>query len=227
VSRYNIAYTKNSPDLKGLWNGAAWQQAAVLAINYFRPESSSHRPPTRARLLFDDAYLYGIFQVDDYYVRSVHTRFQGPTYLDSCVEIFMQPDPNQGYFNFEFNAGGALAVFYIRDSVRTESGFKSFTKLSETQGEQVGIFHSQPALIDPERVGALTWTLEFAIPLAVLAQYAEFPSALAGQTWHGNLFKCGDQTSHPHWASWAPVDELNFHLPRCFGELYFEGRASE
>ena len=36
------------------------------------------------------------------------------------------------------------------------------------------------------------------------------------------FFKCGDKTSHPHWASWNPVDELNFHLPRCFSEIIFE-----
>ena len=41
------------------------------------------------------------------------------------------------------------------------------------------------------------------------------------QAWRGNLYKCGDRTSHPHWAAWSPVDELNFHLPRCFGTLRF------
>jgi hypothetical protein len=30
-----------------------------------------------------------------------------------------------------------------------------------------------------------------------------------------------EENSHPHWAAWAPVDEFNFHLPRCFGELRF------
>ncbi|MCD6337129.1 MAG: hypothetical protein J7M01_02720, partial [Candidatus Marinimicrobia bacterium] len=37
----------------------------------------------------------------------------------------------------------------------------------------------------------------------------------------GNLYKCGDKTSHPHWASWSPIDKLNFHQPKHFGEFVF------
>ena len=41
--------------------------------------------------------------------------------------------------------------------------------------------------------------------------------------WRGNAFKCADETSHPHWASWAPIGEaLNFHAPGWFGDLDFE-----
>ncbi|MEW6117215.1 MAG: carbohydrate-binding family 9-like protein, partial [Nitrospirota bacterium] len=40
--------------------------------------------------------------------------------------------------------------------------------------------------------------------------------------WRANFYKCGDATSHPHWASWAPVEALNFHLPHCFGTICFE-----
>jgi hypothetical protein len=44
---------------------------------------------------------------------------------------------------------------------------------------------------------------------------------MSSQSWRDNFYKCGDQTSHPHWASWSPVDDLNFHLPRCFGTICF------
>jgi len=43
--------------------------------------------------------LCGLFRVEDRYVRSVHTRFGEPVYLDSCVEIFLQPRPDRGYLN--------------------------------------------------------------------------------------------------------------------------------
>jgi hypothetical protein len=43
---------------------------------------------------------------------------------------------------------------------------------------------------------------------------------VVGQRWRVNAFKCGDETSHPHWASWAPIGEaLNFHQPEYFGWL--------
>jgi hypothetical protein len=222
VSSYAIAFARHKPELKGMWTGCAWQQALPLEISQFRPESSDHHPRTQARLLYDETHLYGIFRVDDCYVRCVHTAFQDPTYLDSCVELFIQPDARAGYFNFEFNAGGALAVFYIHDATRTTDAFEAYSRLSALEGSQVEVFHSLPAVIEPEIGTPVSWTLEFSIPLAVLAKYVDFPTELAGQDWRGNLFKCGDGTSHPHWAAWCAVDELNFHLPHCFGGLHFE-----
>jgi hypothetical protein len=47
-----------------------------------------------------------------------------------------------------------------------------------------------------------------------------------GNLWRANFYKCGDDTSHPHWAAWSPVDELNFHLPRCFGRLGFAAQRT-
>jgi len=45
---------------------------------------------------------------------------------------------------------------------------------------------------------------------------------LAGTEWRANCFKCADETSHPHWASWAPIGEaLNFHQPQYFGVFHF------
>ena len=204
-----------------MWTGPAWMQAAPLDIAHFRPESSGHHPRTRARLLYDFNNLYGIFWVEDRFVRCVHSVFQDPTYLDSCVELFIQPDGGTGYFNFEFNAGGTLAVSFIRDATRTPDVFKSYSILTAAEGSQVGVYHSLPALVEPEINTPVEWTLEFCIPLDLLAHYSGSGSDLGGREWRGNLYKCGDDTSHPHWASWAEVDALNFHLPRCFGGLHF------
>jgi len=37
---------------------------------------------------------------------------------DSCVEFFIQPRPDAGYFNLEMNAGGAHLCCYIEDPAR-------------------------------------------------------------------------------------------------------------
>ncbi|MEW6488453.1 MAG: carbohydrate-binding family 9-like protein, partial [Thermodesulfobacteriota bacterium] len=82
-----------SPD----WEGSAWAPAETLELACFRPEGSPHRPRTRARLLYGDARLFGIFRVEDRYVRSRHTRYGDPVYRDSCVEVFLDPRPGKGY----------------------------------------------------------------------------------------------------------------------------------
>ena len=42
----------------------------------------------------------------------------------------------------------------------------------------------------------------------------------AQRRWRGNFYKCADESSHPHWASWRPIGEkLDFHTPEFFGEI--------
>jgi len=210
------------PPLAAGWDDAAWAEHPVLEIARFRPESSDHRPPTRARMAYDDKGLGGIFHVQDRYVRSVHARFGEPVYRDSCVEIFLQPKPDKGYLNFEMNAGGTLLASHITDHRRTPDGFAAFTRLPEEDGSLVGVRSSLPRVVDPEVQAPVEWELAFFIPISLLEKYVGPIGPLGGQTWRANLYKCADATSHPHWASWSPVDALNFHLPGCFGTLAFE-----
>jgi hypothetical protein len=220
VTEYLVRAARPRPRPQDGWDDPAWAAAETLEISCFRPESSDHRPRTRARLGWDEEGLFGLFRVEDRYVRSVHTRFGDPVYEDSCVEIFLQPRPGRGYLNFEMNAGGALLASHITDHRRTRDGFAAFTKLTSEDGQWVAVHSSLPAIVEPE-VEA-DWRLAFAIPKALLEKYVGPIGPMAGQEWRANLFKCGDGTSHPHWASWSPVDALNFHLPHCFGTLRFE-----
>ncbi|HEX9870152.1 MAG TPA: carbohydrate-binding family 9-like protein [Candidatus Tectomicrobia bacterium] len=220
--RYTVRYATNRPDLTGEWHEEAWVQADTLEIAHFRPEGSDHQPRTLARLLWDERGLYGIFQVQDRYVRCVHTGYMVPVYLDSCVEIFLQPKVSKGYLNFEFNCGGSMLCFYIVDATRVPGGFRDFTRLPEVDGKQVSVCHSMPMRVEPEIVDPTRWYLEFCIPFSVLEKWVGSLGPAGGQEWRANLYKCGDETSHPHWASWAPLDESNFHLPRCFGTIHFE-----
>jgi len=95
-------------------------------------------------------------------------------------------------------------------------------RLRPDDGRLVELRSTLPARVEPEVAKPVDWQLAFFIPLAVVERYVGALGPLGGQSWRGNLYKCGDSTSHPHWASWAPLDERNFHLPRCFGTLDFE-----
>ncbi len=223
---YLVRRAPPGPPPAGDWDAPSWAAAETLELACFRPEGSPHRPRTRARLLYDRENVFGIFRVEDRHVRSVCTRYGDPVYRDSCVEVFLEPRPGRGYLNFEFNAGGTLLASHVRDPTRTPGGFRDFTPLPEEEGRRVRIFPSLPPVVDPEVPGPLTWTLAFAIPLALLAARVGPLGPLAGQTWRANLYKCGDQTSHPHWASWSPLPERNFHLPTAFGEVRFEAKST-
>lgn len=222
TTTYTIQSTATPPALDAAWGAGAWAGTPEGRIAHFHAKSSAHRPDTRFRVLHDNANVYVQFAVQDRYVRSVQTAYQGAVCTDSCVEFFVQPRPDRGYFNFEVNAGGTLLLFYIEDATRTPNGFAKFGPVSEAWGRQVQIWHSLPTVVEPERVEPVDWQIGYRVPVALLEAYTGALGTLSGQTWRANFYKCGDQTSHPHWGSWAPITELNFHLPACFGELVLQ-----
>ena len=218
---YLIPKTVLCPELHGLWNGPVWGKIPFLYIDCFRTEGTSHRPLAQCKMLYDDSSLYGIFLVQDRYVRCVHTGFQAPVYEDSCVELFVQPQPDKGYFNFEFNCGGALLASYVTDPTRINERVAEAVPLSRVECRQVAVHCSLPSIVEPEMEDEVTWSLEFVIPFALLERYVGSIGKMECQAWQGNLYKCGNKTSHPHWASWAPLSERNFHAPWDFGVLRF------
>ena len=218
---YTVRRASAAPQLHVEWSDPVWAQADTLEIQHFRPESSGHHPQTAARLLYDQHGIYGIFRIQDRYVRCLWTQYHDPVWKDSCVEFFAQPKPERGYFNFEFNCCGAFLCCYITNPERTPEGFKEFIKVPAGIGETIRTRSSLPARIETEIVEPVVWTLSFFIPFALFKHYLGPLGTSAGQEWRGNFFKCADETSHPHWASWSPVDELNFHRPDCFGAIRF------
>lgn len=203
------------------WSDPRWSAAETLEVAHFRPESSEHRPRTLARLLYSDDGIHGLFQVHDRFVRCVRTNYFDEVWKDSCVEFFAQPKPDRGYFNFEFNCGGAFLCSYIINPERAPNGFKEFTKLPWEVGRQIQTCGSLPRQIEQEITVPTLWTVQFFIPFAVFEPFAGKLGRLREQVWRGNFFKCAEEVSHPHWAAWSAVDEFNFHLPRCFGTIRF------
>jgi hypothetical protein len=207
-------------------------------------EQGTYRPQVQVRALYDTRGLYLHYQVDDRYVLSTRTEFQADVWRDACVEFFVQPKPNRGYFNFEINAGGALLLGYkehpsfsdARNRVAVAAGgadgvdlkdapasFPEEGRLSWELASAVRIAHSLPKVVSPERTDPVRWWVAVHIPFALLEEYVGPLGEVAGQTWRANFYKCSEDNSHPHWGTWSPVlGQLNFHQPRYFGYLHFE-----
>ena len=219
---YLIRETTQPARLDLDWDNPAWQVAEPLQVDQFRPESSAHRPRTRVRMLHDGRTFHGLFEIHDQFVLSTRTEYGSEVWKDACVEFFVAPKPGRGYFNFEFNCGGAFLCNHIVDPTRTAGGFKHATRIPEAQARAIHVRSTLPRVVSPERVEPVVWRLQFSIPVSLMEAYVGDLGAISGQTWRGNFFKCAEDNSHPHWASWAPVSEFNFHLPDCFGELKLE-----
>ena len=221
---YRVRRAPAAPVWQDAWDSAVWNAADTATVSSFHPRSSSHRPETHVRLLYDRNNLYGLFQVRDRYVRCRHLHYQDPVYRDACVEFFVQPRADKGYFNFEMNCCGALLLRYVEDPTRGPSGeLAQSTPVPPDIAPGVKVRSSLKGPIEPEMIEETVWSVSFVIPLGVLAHYAGALGDPAGQVWRGNFYKCAEDNSHPHWASWSPIGPtLNFHQPNTFGILRFE-----
>lgn len=216
---YNLHQIHDAASLDLSWDNPGWRTAETLKVDTFRPESSAHHPQTMARVLYDERWLHGLFRVQDCFVRCARTGYGSEVWKDACVEFFVEPKPGRGYFNFEFNCGGAFLCNHIVDPTRTADFFQQATRIPAEIAQAVTVHASMPQRVEPEITEPVTWSLQFSIPFAVLETFVGPLGAIRGQVWRGNFFKCAEDNSHPHWAAWSPVDEFNFHLPRCFGEI--------
>ncbi len=205
-----------------------WNGIPAVRVENFHPAGSDHRPAVEARLAYDELGLRGRFDVMDRYVVCTHVSYGSHAYKDSCVEFFVRPKPALGYFNFEMSCGGGLLLYYISDWTRKahpedpDDEFSAFVKIPPEVGTQVRLRPSMPGPLRPESTGPLAWSIEFDIPFGVLETYVGPLGALPGQVWRANFNKCADESSHPHWATWAPIGELlDLHQPDRFGVLRF------
>ncbi|MEN6386139.1 MAG: carbohydrate-binding family 9-like protein, partial [Phycisphaerales bacterium] len=206
----------SAPDFKQL----NWENANTLKLSNFMGDKPQHFPNVRAQLLYDDKNIYVFFKVEDQYVRAVAQKNQDMVCRDSCVEFFFTPSENisEGYFNLEMNCGGTLLLYH-----QTARG-ENKQEFSQEDCEKIQITASMPKIVEPEITEPKTWTLKYAVPFEMLKKYANVEQPKAGVKWRANFYKCADQTSHPHWLTWAKVNKPkpDFHLPEFFGTLVFE-----
>ncbi|MBN1863416.1 MAG: carbohydrate-binding family 9-like protein [Victivallales bacterium] len=228
---YNVGRAPSAPRLDAGWDSGDWEAAEIMDISVVRPESSSHHPCVKLKLLYDSNSIYGLFKVEDRYVRSVRKGYQKSVCKDSCVEFFFSPLTDGGYFNLECNCGGTVLCYYIRDNSppppdapaqNPPRGFKDCTPLSEEDIARINIHHSMPEIVEPEITDHVMWYLGFEFPFDVVRKYAGNFTPVENKKWKANAYKCADDTSHPHWLSWAPLEKKRFHAPESFGTIAFE-----
>ena len=220
-AHYLVKKLKQTPiEMDADWDKPQWKEIEPLTLPYQMGSQPRFLPKVQAKLMYDDKNIYGIFRVEDRYVRSIVQEYNGNVSGDSCVEFFFAPDSNfpLRYFNLEINAGGTPLVFYVTQP------WEEFTKLRKEDIKQIEIAHSLPAVVEPEITEPTTWTIEFRLPLALLEKYANVTRPKRGVVWKANFYKTGSRTSNPNYLTWSFVDnpKPNFHLPQFFGSLKFQ-----
>ncbi|MBL9209188.1 MAG: carbohydrate-binding family 9-like protein [Opitutaceae bacterium] len=216
--------------LETAWQSPAWTHAATLDVDRFHAKPDPLYPRTQARVLYDDAGLHVFFRVEDRYVRSVITAYQGPVSRDACVEFFLEPDGQRGYLNIEVNAGGTLLMKYHDPRLRpgaeeSPPGYR-LVLVPWEEAQHVRVHHSLPKVVDPEITTPVVWHVQYFVPFEILESHFGPLRPLPGRQWRANFYKISAANSHPHRATWAPIPPdaraAGFHQPRFFAPIRFE-----
>lgn len=217
---YEVTRLKKPLKIDGNWNKKEWKKIKSVTVDQQMGKTPSFTPITDAKAAYDDKNIYLIFKVQDQFVKSTVTEYNGNVSGDSCVEFFFSPDEEKPlhYFNLEINAGGTPLIFYVTKP------WTGFTHLDSATISQIEIAHSQPRIVDPEVKEPTVWTIECRVPYDILKKYSNVTIPKPGTKWRANFYKTGSRTSNPHYYTWSPVKYPgpNFHLPEFFGTLEFK-----
>ncbi len=138
--------------------------------------------------------------------KSVYTMYNQPVYTDSCLEFFVNCNPDQPlYINFEMNANGAFLS-------ALRPGRKGKQPIHELMSDL-------PAVMAKKFEDH--WSVDAFFTLSQIKTLFGKDNFETGDVLLGNFYKCGDETPIPHFGMWAPIDleAPDFHRPEFFGKL--------
>ncbi len=220
IPKYEVRRAPSPITIDGRPDEKAWAASSEISLMFPWDYQTGEKQATRARLLWDDAYLYVAFECVDTEITAQFTERDDPTYRDDAVEIFVNPKPSQTgvYFGFEMNA---RAVLYDYLAVDAQYLFWQ----SNPPGIRVA------AAID----GTLNvrgdqdrgWSLELAIPwrtfeaVGLKERFGGRPNA--GEVWTANLNRWDGAGQNRRLSTWSdPLrPTADPHAPERFGQLVF------
>lgn len=177
-------------------------------------ENYSDLPIVKVRIAYSPQNIILAFEVAEREFRIVETVQPASVWEDSCVEFFVEPQIDNGYYNFEFNAAGVLHLAY---------GISRHEREIAPLHIQKSIIRETMLLASPNKncPYIYRWILVARIPYFAFFRHNFTPKS--GTVIRGNFYKCGDKLQHPCYQSWSPIGtpSPDFHQPHYFDNLEF------
>jgi hypothetical protein len=169
-------------------------------------------PVVQVSMAWNVSSLLLKFKVEESEIRAVYDRNNEAVWEDSCVEFFICPANDSGYYNFEFNCIGTCLLAYGTGRENREFAPDSLIEKIERHSSLGKIpFANKPF--------SGSWELSITIPPEALFRHS-FP-AFQPSVWRANFYKCGDKLTYPHFLSWNRITSPapDFHRPEFFGDI--------
>lgn len=224
MKTYTITRATADVPLTGAVEGTPWAAVPSFALEEFTwHDGSAPKPRTTGRVCYDDRALYLQFHVEDADITASVTELNGPTFEDSSVELFADPNPDADsrYFNFEPNCCGQFKLAW-QEAGWEERGVGR-TLIEPESADRIAVETSVPGPTKEAQPDDESWWLAAEIPFAVLREVTGLeirPSS--GTEWRGNFYRSG--LPDPRKSTWNPIEkpDPDYHSPECFGRLRFE-----
>src|SRR5579862_1295426 len=212
---------------KPAWSAAPWTEDFVDIEGDWRPKP---RYRTRARMLWDDDYLYVGAELEEPHVWATQTEHDSVIFQDNDFEIFIDPDgDNHDYYEIEINA--LNTEWDLRLVMPYRDGGPALNSW-EIPGLKTAV-HVDGTLNDSSDRDR-GWSVELAFPWKALAEFANRPTPPhEGDQWRinfsrvewdidivdGQVVKIPDRKEH-NWV-WSPQGVIDMHRPETWGYVQF------
>ncbi len=233
IKEYVVKRTDQPITIDGELTEKQWQNAEYTEIFVNQESGDNVKWGTKAKLLWDDQYLYVGFLALDDDVWGEMTAHDSHLWNEEPVEFFCDPNGNTfNYFEIEINPLGTVLDLAM-DKPYSEGGSGDFDWNVNGLLSAVSV---NGTLNDPSDVDSV-WYCEMAIPFSAIDANMINPLSnppISGDIWRvqlarynrerdnqGNLINGGTETS-----CWNSPENPSFHVPSKFGRIIFSDKMA-
>jgi hypothetical protein len=178
--------------IDGRLDEPAWFAAPHVGDFHFPWYQEGRKEGTRAKMLWNDEYLYVAFVCEDAHITARHTERDGKIFEDDCVEVMVAPnlETPEIYFNIEFNLLGG-----ILDNHRPHGPERPRAPKWDAVGVVIAGTHAGTLNNDSDI--DRHWIVEAAIPFRNFRTVAGQERPRSGTGWNLSLNRHGGRTPTP------------------------------
>jgi len=217
------------------WAEAPWTE------NFVDIEDGGKPPPrfrTRAKMLWDDRYLYVYVELEEPHVWATIRKKNEVIFYDNDFEVFINPDGNNhNYYEYEMNAFNTIWELTLDKPYKDGGPAHLGTNLEGL----VSAVHVKGTINNPTDTDR-GWSVEVAVPFKGLKKYAtNVPCPpVDGEQWRIDFSRVewlvdiidGKYRKIPREARpednwvWSPTGIIDMHRPERWGYIQFSSRQS-
>ena len=218
---YDCRYTATPIRVDGRLDDGAWAKASWTS-DFVDIEGDAKPKPrfrTRAKMLWDEHYLYIAAELEEPEVHGTLTQHDSVIFKDDDFEVFVKPLPaTASYYEFEMNAlNTGWDLFLPKPYKMGGKADNSWDIRGLKTAVQVQGTLNKPG--DADR----GWTVEIAYPLDAFESRQHVPRPVNGTEWRINFSRVEwteGQAREDNWV-WSPQGLVDMHVPEQWGFLRF------